>query len=391
MILPALTSPTVAALALAAVAPAPQKSAEPILPPADEALVIEAGAITCLSLLQRYHSVTGENFTYSTEVRERLDRPLLIEQRLEAPVGEVHTAVQELLVQEGFFLSVIRSEDIHILKVEAADGERAPSTRRPAATVLPIARIDTARQYPAMLFMTVVNVESGDVQRLGRALQILVRGRRPDEVLVVANTSSIVLIGTGERVAAMADLLKPESIPDADVLVDGTGSGRPVITEDLVRAARSGSEQPLHVIDIGMPRDVETAVSLLAHVTVRDLDDLRDWADRGRDARRLEAELVRGIVREEVENFELEAAARQAAPLVASMHTAAEAVRRSEVERFAGRLDGLDESQRSDVEQLTRAIVAKLLHEPSVRLKSQAGTPQGERNAAAVRDLFDLR
>ena len=35
-------------------------------------------------------------------------------------------------------------------------------------------------------------------------------------------------------------------------------------------------------------------------------------------------------------------------------------------------------------------IIAKLLHEPSVRLKAQAGTPQGERNAAAMRDLFDL-
>ena len=42
------------------------------------------------------------------------------------------------------------------------------------------------------------------------------------------------------------------------------------------------------------------------------------------------------------------------------------------------------------VDALTRAIIAKLLHEPSVRLKSQAGTPQGERNAAAMRDLFDL-
>ncbi|MEM9039672.1 MAG: glutamyl-tRNA reductase [Actinomycetota bacterium] len=203
-----------------------------------------------------------------------------------------------------------------------------------------------------------------------------------------------------ERAAALAERIGAAAVgfeslgacvADADVIVAGTGSGRPVITEELVRSARSGSDQPLHVIDIGMPRDVETAVSLLDQVTVRDLDDLRDWADRGRDARRLEAELVRGIVREEVENFELEAAARQAAPLVASMHTAAEAVRRTEVERFAGRLDGLDDSQRSDVEQLTRAIVAKLLHEPSVRLKSQAGTPQGERNAAAVRDLFDLR
>ena len=47
------------------------------------------------------------------------------------------------------------------------------------------------------------------------------------------------------------------------------------------------------------------------------------------------------------------------------------------------RLAGLDEAQRDAVEALTKAIVAKLLHEPSVRLKAQAGTPQGERNAAA--------
>ncbi len=38
----------------------------------------------------------------------------------------------------------------------------------------------------------------------------------------------------------------------------------------------------------------------------------------------------------------------------------------------------------------TRSIIAKLLHQPSLRLKQQAGTPQGERNAAAVVDLFDL-
>ncbi len=45
---------------------------------------------------------------------------------------------------------------------------------------------------------------------------------------------------------------------------------------------------------------------------------------------------------------------------------------------------------RDAVEALTKAIVSKLLHEPSVRLKTGAGTPQGDRNAAAVRDLFDL-
>ena len=54
------------------------------------------------------------------------------------------------------------------------------------------------------------------------------------------------------------------------------------------------------------------------------------------------------------------------------------------------RLSGLDDAERGAVEALTRAIVAKLLHEPSVRLKAQAGTPQGERNAVTMRDLFDL-
>jgi glutamyl-tRNA reductase len=72
------------------------------------------------------------------------------------------------------------------------------------------------------------------------------------------------------------------------------------------------------------------------------------------------------------------------------LHERAEAVRQGELERFAARLASLDETQRAAVEAVTKGLVAKLLHQPSVRLKEDAGSPQGERNAAAVRDLFDL-
>ena len=65
-------------------------------------------------------------------------------------------------------------------------------------------------------------------------------------------------------------------------------------------------------------------------------------------------------------------------------------LRAAELARHAKRLDQLDEAQRELVDTITRGVVAKLLHEPSVRLRTQAGTPQGERNAAAVADLFDL-
>jgi len=212
--------------------------------------------------------------------------------------------------------------------------------------------------------------------------------------ILVANRSPERGVALAERVGGVAVGLDrlPEAIAAADVIVACTGAGEPFLTEDLIREARSGhrSSASLHIVDIAVPRDVEPGVASFPGITVLDLDDLRDWADRGLSHRAGEAERVREIVGEEVENFLVESTARQAAPLVASMRETAGRIRASEIERFANRLAGLTEVERESVETLTRAIVAKLLHEPSVRLKAQAGTPKGERNAAAVRDLFDL-
>jgi glutamyl-tRNA reductase len=72
------------------------------------------------------------------------------------------------------------------------------------------------------------------------------------------------------------------------------------------------------------------------------------------------------------------------------LHQHGEEIRLAELERFSARLASLDANQRAAVEAVTKGILAKLLHSPSVRLKDDVGTPSGERNAAAVRDLFDL-
>jgi glutamyl-tRNA reductase len=72
------------------------------------------------------------------------------------------------------------------------------------------------------------------------------------------------------------------------------------------------------------------------------------------------------------------------------LHERGEQIRTAELERFGAKLAALSPEQRAVVEALSKGIVAKLLHQPSVRLKDDAGTPKGERNAAAVRDMFDL-
>ncbi|MCU1360478.1 MAG: hemA [Ilumatobacteraceae bacterium] len=184
----------------------------------------------------------------------------------------------------------------------------------------------------------------------------------------------------------------PAALGAADVLLTCSRAGTIVIDAQLVTATRAaaGTDRPLLIVDIAVPRNVDSAAAHLPNVTLLDLDDLRDWAAKGIELRNHEAQHVRQIVGEEVERFGVETTARQAAPLVSLLHERAEQIRLAELDRFSSKLAALPDAQRAVVEALTRGIVAKLLHQPSVRLKDDAGTPKGERNAAAVRDMFDL-
>ena len=192
----------------------------------------------------------------------------------------------------------------------------------------------------------------------------------------------------GARVVGIDSLV--EELSRADVVLSCTGSGSNVVSASMVADARTATHSPLLVVDIALPRDVDPSVGMLPGVVLRDLDDLKQWANRGLEKRSAEVDQVRSIVGEETERFALEQAQRQASPLISQLREAVESVRVSEIERMSGRLGTFDEDQRAVVEAITRSIVAKLLHNPSVRLRDAAGTPQGERLAAAVRDLFDL-
>lgn len=225
---------------------------------------------------------------------------------------------------------------------------------------------------------------------MGEGIAVALHGAGVGDVMVVNRSPE-----RGRELAARIDaralgIDRLDHVLDScDVVLTSTGAGEPVITRDQVaRLDRHG--RPLLFVDIAVPRDVEPTVAELPGITVLDLDDLSAWAERGRGERLAEVHRVADIVREEVERFSLDSAALQAAPLVSSLRERAEVLRQAELERHDRQLGRLDDAERELVEAITRGIVAKLLHEPSVRLRNQAGTPQGERNAAAVADLFDL-
>ena len=215
-----------------------------------------------------------------------------------------------------------------------------------------------------------------------------------------AGTESITVLNrTVSRAEALADKIGArvsdfESLENelatADVVLACTGAGGIIIDHELLARVRQGIATPILVVDIALPRDVAASVAELPGVTLRDLDNLSDWAQRGIDKRASEVGQVREIIGEEVQRFLLDQTQRQAAPLVAQLREVVESIRTAEMERFESALAAMTPEQRELVESISHGIINKMLHAPSVRLREAAGTPQGERLSASVRDLFSL-
>jgi len=193
----------------------------------------------------------------------------------------------------------------------------------------------------------------------------------------------------GGRAVRLADL--NESLAEVDLLLTSTGAASIMLEHgDLARVMAARDGRPLLIVDVAVPRDVDPTAADLAGVTLLDMDDLRAFADAGIAERRGEVAAVQAMLVEEVERFVAVSSAREVAPLVAALHDRAESVRLGELDRQRARLAELEPREAAAVEALTRGIVAKLLHDPTVGLKDAAGTPRGERLAEALRDLFDL-
>jgi glutamyl-tRNA reductase len=123
---------------------------------------------------------------------------------------------------------------------------------------------------------------------------------------------------------------------------------------------------------------------------VLDLDDLRAHTEAGLDDRRAALGEARAIVVEAVDRYVGERSSRVAVPVIAAMRQQAEALRQAELARHLPRLSQLGPREQEAVAALTKALLAKLLHGPTMVLKDAAGSPRGARLAEAAAELFDL-
>jgi glutamyl-tRNA reductase len=175
----------------------------------------------------------------------------------------------------------------------------------------------------------------------------------------------------------------------ADLAVTATGSEDPVLRSELVRSAIGRRpERPLVLVDLAVPADVERSAADVEGVSLFDVDDLRAGLDGSLAARLAEVPRVEAIVEDEVDGFGRRYRELEIEPLLAELRLQAEEIREQEVERALRKLGDTDPEAAAQLEHLSRVLVKKLLHEPTVRLRQRAGEGDADDVAAAVRELF---
>jgi len=220
-------------------------------------------------------------------------------------------------------------------------------------------------------------------------------GKRPAEV-VIANRSlhraEEVVAGVPSDVKVRAEGLGGlhDLLASSDVAFTAVEGASPILGADRLLAGRPGGRGPLLIVDLGVPRNVEPQLGALPDVTLVDMEDLRTSVDLVLRERLAETEQAREIVTEEVERYREASRARGAAPVVAALRSRLEEVRVAELERRRGSFGDLSDADWSRIDSVTRSVLAKLVHEPTLLLKQSAGTPRGERLVEALRILFDL-
>jgi glutamyl-tRNA reductase len=230
------------------------------------------------------------------------------------------------------------------------------------------------------------------VGEMGEGMALALADAGVAEVAVVNRTHehAVALAGRiGGRAVPLRDLAA--ALVAADLLLTSTGAATLLVEgADLepVLAQRAG--RPLLIVDIAVPRDVDPSVGDLEGVTLLDMEDLRAFAEVGVDERRNEVAAVQAIVRDEVDRYVDVATAREVAPLIGALRARAEELRLAELDRVFASDPSLDAEARAAIDAASRRAMAKLLHEPTVRLKDAAGSPRGERLAEALRELFEL-
>ncbi len=210
---------------------------------------------------------------------------------------------------------------------------------------------------------------------------IFIANRRADRARALAKRF-------GGRVGSLEEL--PDRMIEADIVVASTSSPHPIVGAEelaLVMEARKG--RPLVLIDIAVPRDIEHACAQIPGVRLFDIDDLQATVARNLRVREGERSRAESLVEDEIQRFSTWMAQQGATPTIASLREHGMSIVESVLAENEGRWESASARDLARIDAVARAVMQRLLHEPTIRLKALEDIG-GHGRLAVLRELFGL-
>lgn len=184
----------------------------------------------------------------------------------------------------------------------------------------------------------------------------------------------------------------PHILQESDVLISSTSAPHTVIEFDMISGVlkKRKNSNPLIIIDISIPRDVNPEVDKLPQVELYDIDTLNQAVEQSKEARVREIPKAEEIILQELNDFLEYLSIEKVIPLIIKIRHRADQIRYVELQKTLKRIPDIDSKTQVQLERLTESIVNKILHAPTKRLRAESGGPDISTYERITQSLFGL-
>lgn len=319
----------------------------------------------------------------------------------------VASGLDSLILGEGQILSQIK-ESLKVAMEVGTSGDIIEKLFKSALTVGKSVRSETGiaqrdpnvpkaviafmqDHYPALIHQPVVVVGAGKMAELflDALLPLRAQANAPLEEVFILNRSKArcEALAQHDKIQALPWAQLPEALGKGAWVVVATGSKRYVVDPSHMTQTSKGWPQVL--IDIAVPRNVDPAVTQHAAVALFNTDDLQNYGQMSEEHRLRLIHEAHLIIEREYQRFYQWIAGRPALPVISELRAKIENVRKTEVADF---VSYCPETKKSCgvIDSLSRSLVAKLLHDPTIRLRNTPELDDIYKQAEILSALFNI-
>lgn len=182
-----------------------------------------------------------------------------------------------------------------------------------------------------------------------------------------------------------------ETVSEVDIVITATGATEPILTREAFRSIeRKRSEKTLFILDLAVPRDIESSIGDCLGVYLFTVDDLREVCETNLESRHRELPKADKIVTQESDRFQADWNVRASGLTIKQLRSMADDIKTSELDRLITKLNGLDEKSQREIQQSFDRLVNKILHPPLESLRSEAKRGTHSSLLSALKRLFQL-